>query len=351
MTMRPRSSDFLRHLAAATPLILAAMGCSPYQTDGEFMFLRNDGADMPIWVRGNLGSDVFVVWLSSGPGDPIEVMRGPGTDGLEEHYGMVYWDQRGCGSAQGNPRPETFTMDQFVEDTDGVIEIIRHRYDPEHIFLIGHSWGGTLGTAYLLDPKRQAKISGFIDLAGNHDFSRVFPMKIDWLEAYAEDEIAAGRRVTHWTKVVDWTRTEPPITVHNFHKWGDLVEDTNADWVDPDNEFSPGFDVIFESGSSAFAYLFVNKEFVIDSLYHSDEAIQSFSYSEQMHAITLPVAMLWGRQDGIVPLPAAEAALAAIGTAPADQRLVLFEDSGHFSFVEEPDAFVDAVTDFVDAYR
>ena len=39
------------------------------------------------------------------------------------------------------------------------------------------------------------------------------------------------------------------------------------------------------------------------------------------------------------------------GTPPADQRLVLFEKSGHFTFVEEPDAFIDAVVDFVEAYR
>ena len=80
--------------------LLASTACSPYQTEGEFMFLRQDDAELPIWVRGNLDSGTIVIWLSPGPGDPIEALRGAGTDLLEQHVGVVYWDQRGCGTAQ-----------------------------------------------------------------------------------------------------------------------------------------------------------------------------------------------------------------------------------------------------------
>lgn len=324
-------------------------GCSAQQTEGDFMFLRNEGADLPVWVRGNVESKTFLIWLSGGPGDPYEVMRGAGTELLEEDYAMVYWDQRGCGSAQGNPSPESFTMDQFVEDTDQVIELVRQRYEAENVFLIGHSWGGTLATAYLLAPDRRKKVAGWVDLAGNHDFPLVFPMKLAWLEKWAEEQIARGKRVEHWQAVAEWTRSQPPLTNDNFERWVRYVDETDAAFVDPDHDFEIDFDLLFRSGQSPLAYLLVNRHYVVDSLYHSDDVLLELSYSSRMHEISIPVLMLWGRGDGIVPLEAGQAALASVGTPLDQRRMVILEDSGHFTFLEQPTEFAAAIGEFVDA--
>jgi proline iminopeptidase len=333
------------------PLWLLLSACSSLQTDGEFMYLRNAGADLPVWVRGNTDSKVAIVWLSSGPGDPVSVMRGAATDALERRYAMVYWDQRGCGSAQGNPAPDTFTMDQFVEDTDKVIELVRARTHAERIFLLGHSWGGTLGTAYLLDPQRRAKIAGFIDLDGNHDVPLLYPMKLAWLKEYAAQRIADGSNVRHWTEVRDFCASQPPLSRANLARWEDYVDGTNAAFHDPDYDFNVDFDLIFRSPDSAFAYLLVNRSYVEDSLYRDDAVLSEMSYSSRMHEIDTPAALLWGRHDGIVPLPAAHAAYDSLGTPESEKRLRVFEHSAHFPFLEEPDAFVEEVSAFVEEYR
>lgn len=325
--------------------------CSGYQTDGDFMYLRSAGADLPILVRGNTDSGVLIVWLSSGPGDPVSVMRGEATDALEQRYGMVYWDQRGCGSAQGNPAPETFTMDQFVEDTAKVIALVRARYRPERIFLLGHSWGGTLATAYLLDERRQAGISGFIDLDGNHDVPRVYPLKLAWLQRYADERITAGQHVAHWSEVRDFCASHPPLTRANLARWESYVDGTNAEFADPDDDISVSFDQIFRSPDSPLAYLLVNRDYVDDSLYASDAVLATMGYASRMQAITLPVALLWGELDGIVPIDAAYDADAALGTPRSAKRIVTFAHSAHFPFLEEPAAFVAAVSAFIDVYR
>jgi pimeloyl-ACP methyl ester carboxylesterase len=340
----------MRRAPAALAVAVAALGaCSAWQTEGDYMFLRNAGADMPVWVRGNTGSGVLIVWLTSGPGDPIAVMRGRGTDRLEASYGVVYWDQRGCGSAQGNPSPATFTMDQFVEDTDKVVELVRQRYQPRQIFLIGHSWGGTLGTAYLLDPVRQAKIAGFIDLDGNHDVPAVYPLKVAWLRGYAEERIAAGTDVAHWTAVGDWCAQDPPLSRANLATLEAYREPTNATFYNPDTDFNVGFDVLFLSGESAPAYLFVNADYVEEALYPNDDVLREMSYTARMPQITLPFAALWGEHDGVVPLAAGTAAFDAVGTPAAAKRMDVFPGSAHFPFMEEPDAFAAAVESFVDS--
>jgi len=345
-----RQCSSLRMLALLALAVLAA--CSPLQTDGDYMFLRNAGADLPVWVRGNTASKVMIVWLTGGPGDPTAVMRGPATDRLEERYGVTYWDQRGCGSAQGNPDPASFTMDQFVDDTDKVVDLVRARYGVKKVFLVGHSWGGTLGVAYLLDARRQAKVAGFVDLDGNHDVPLVYPMKLAWLEAYAESRIAAkAGHVDHWTEVRDFCASRPPLSRASLATWDRYREDTNATFHDPSRGFDVGFDLIFRSGESVPAYFLVNRSYVEDSLYRDDAVLATMSYSARMKAITIPTALLWGRDDGIVPLPAAEAAYEALGTPQADKRTVIFEQSAHFAFLEEPDAFAEAVIAFVEAYR
>ena len=329
-------------------LALASAACSAAQTEGDFMYLRIEGADLPVWVRGNVESGVFLVWLSPGPGDPYEVMRGPATDALEQDYAVVYWDQRGCGSAQGNPAPSTFTMAQFVADTDAVVELVRQRYDARSIVLVGHSWGGTVATAYLLDPEREAKVAGFIDLAGNHDFPRVFPMKLAWLDGWAQERVAAGDHVSHWRGIREWIAGDPPLTREHFDRWAREVDRTNAAFHDGEDDFAIDFELLFLSAQSPLAYLMINEDYVVDSLYRSDEAMRSLAYAERMGAITLPVLALWGEDDGIVPLAAAEDALARLGTPAADRELVAIPDAGHFTFLEQPAAFVDAVADFVD---
>ena len=326
-----------------SPLLL--LGCSAMQTEGDWFVVRNDGADLPVTVRGDRGADAFVVWLAGGPGDPVAIARGDATDRLEEELGMVYWDQRGAGSAGGNATPDSFTIEQYVDDTDAVVRVIDELYAPEHLFLLGHSWGGTLGTAYLLDAERQARISGWIDVDGNHDNPLIFPMKIAWLGAYADGQIAKGVDVAHWTEIRDWCASEPALTVENWHEWNELVEETNAIFHDPNVGFDVSFDLLFRSPESPLAYLAVNDGYADASLHTDASSFETLSFSDEMDAITVPTALVWGRYDGIVPMDAMDAARTSLTNA--DVTSIVLEDSAHFPFLEEPQAFAEAVLDFV----
>lgn len=334
--------------ALSLVLALVSLGaCSSLQTEGDFMFLRTAGAELPIWVRGNTDSKTLVVWLSGGPGSPVNLVRGPATDEMEKHFGMVYWDQRGAGSAQGNPSPDTFTMAQFVDDTRKVIALVRERYGANRIFLLGHSWGGTLATAYLLDPARQREIAGFLDVGGNHDMPLVYPMKLAWLRDYADGRIASGSDVEHWTQVRDFCASSPPLTEANFQRWDEYTDGSNAAFHDPNAGPPVDFEHLFLASDSPTAYLLVNQDLDEEYMFRNDSVRNSYSYSDRMAELTLPVALLWGRHDGVVPLPTAFAALDSLGTAPGDIAFTEFESSAHFPFLEEPGAFAKAAIDFV----
>jgi pimeloyl-ACP methyl ester carboxylesterase len=59
----------------------------------------------------------------------------------------------------------------------------------------------------------------------------------------------------------------------------------------------------------------------------------------------LPTLIIWGERDRIIPVSHANEAHQAM----PGSRLELFEESGHFPHVEEPDRFVDVLTGFIDS--
>ncbi|MGB2922008.1 MAG: alpha/beta hydrolase [Mycobacterium sp.] len=60
---------------------------------------------------------------------------------------------------------------------------------------------------------------------------------------------------------------------------------------------------------------------------------------------SVPVQLVWGRSDSVIPVSHAEMAHAAM---PGSQ-LEIFEDSGHFPFHDDPDRFVEVVQKFIDS--
>ena len=77
-----------------------------------------------------------------------------------------------------------------------------------------------------------------------------------------------------------------------------------------------------------------------------DPGGQAVSAKDRLYlASHVPTLILWGRHDRMIPV---DHAFSAHEEIPGS-RLVIFEDSGHFPHAEEPQHFVEVVTDFVDS--
>lgn len=87
-----------------------------------------------------------LLFLHGGPGMPEFFMEQEYPTGLERHFTMVWWEQRGAGmSFSSDIPPETMTMAQMISDTIEVADYLRHRFGQDRILLLGHSWGSYLG--------------------------------------------------------------------------------------------------------------------------------------------------------------------------------------------------------------
>ena len=62
------------------------------------------------------------------------------------HFTVVTWDQRGAGTAYEELDPTaTVSVDGYVADTIAVTNYLRDRFGQDAIYLLGQSWGTTLG--------------------------------------------------------------------------------------------------------------------------------------------------------------------------------------------------------------
>ena len=128
---------------------------------------RIGGTRQQLWFRGRDRYAPVLLLFHAGPGVSEAAMFRHYNSGLEQHFLVVYWEQRGAGrSYDADMPPQSMTIAQFLRDLDEVVELVRHRFGKDTVVLVGHSWGTVLGTIYAHDhPEKVAAYVGVGQLA------------------------------------------------------------------------------------------------------------------------------------------------------------------------------------------
>ena len=329
-----------RLLACLLPLLAA---CGP---EGEVLFLERDGATMPIWIRGQVEEGVYVLWVHGGPGSSsLYNPHYPFFRALEERYAVAYWDQRASGSSQGNIDPAEVTFDDYVLDADGVIDLLRAQPGFRRLFVVGHSWGGTVMPAYLLDPARQAKVDGYVHMDGSHNVVLGLELAQAWMQEKIPELLATGEDPTLWEEARAFYERVPTIDdVAKLNQHIGYVRQAGGYLYEP----TPGVGM----GEMLFTPADMPSQIDRSEMVLAEAVgLVHVNLSPRMKEIRIPSLVMWGRHDGTLPVGLAQDAFDALGTPEADKRLVIFEKSAHSPYREEPELAVEAVVDFVEAYR
>lgn len=113
--------------------------------DASLPAIAINGTKLHAESFGNPDSPI-VVMLHGGPGDDYRSMlhaKALADDG----YFVVFYDQRGTGLSQRHNK-SIYSMQLMLDDLTAVISHYR-RTPGQKVFLLGHSWGAMLATAYV----------------------------------------------------------------------------------------------------------------------------------------------------------------------------------------------------------
>jgi pimeloyl-ACP methyl ester carboxylesterase len=314
--------------------------------NGDHFFVENQGARMPVYIKGNIGSRIFILFIHGGPGGNASLASFiPVSQELENDYAFAYWDQRASGLSQGNPDPSTFTVEQFVEDLDLVIDAINLRHNYPKIIFYGISWGGALGSAYLSTGNYQEKVAGFINMDSGHNLLDGLPKSVIFVKDYAQKQIDAGVDVAYWTEARDWCASSPDMTIpDNYFKYDGYLINTNAYRYDPDQEvLGPDVGAAGVMNSYLSLAIFFNGGYLAQRF-----NILELNLSPQMAKIKIPTMVIWGRHDGVNTIEMGFDAFNSIGGPGfTDKEMVILENSAHEGYIEEQELFMSSFRRFV----
>ncbi|WP_235294965.1 alpha/beta fold hydrolase [Portibacter lacus] len=325
----------------------------------DLFYVERNGAQMPIHVHGNIQSKTFILILHGGPGgNGLQYRPGVFQESLEESYALVYIDQRGQGMSQGQLDEKNLTLDEMIEDINAIISVLDHKYGTDNsLFLLGHSWGGTLGTAFLTTKDNQDNFKGWIEVDGAHDFDLLVKSQFRLVQKVAAEEMAMDRDTDFWNEFIDKLSEVDTFNITNeniselnalaFEAEGklfdaEIIRDGTADYLNLES-LTKSYLFSVNPLTSWMTGTFTNNYLT------SEQDLFMTNLESELKKIHIPSLLLWGKYDFVVPAELGVQAFENIDTE--DKKLVIFEESGHSPMTNEAKLFNGEVISFIEQYK
>ncbi len=120
----------------------------PGQPIDEQGFVRINGIEQWVTIKGARCANPVVLMVHGGPGNPLTPTAHNVFRSWEKDFTLVHWDQRGAGMTYGRNPPaedEALTMEQLTADGIAVAEYAARHLGKRKLLLWGSSWGSMLG--------------------------------------------------------------------------------------------------------------------------------------------------------------------------------------------------------------
>ena len=322
-------------LAVFTSIMLAYLGFRPGRTpplrdaDGNTIpgsvarleEIELGGSSQWILIRGADRANPVLLFLHGGPGMPAMYLAHDFQRQMERDFTIVHWDRRGAGkSFSAGADPSTLTVRRTRDEAIELTEWLRREFGQERIYLLGHSWGSYLGM--LLVEHRPDLFAAFVGTGQMAaDVERVRAVQRNGVRRLAEAE---GDDAT----VARLAAGEPP-TESDLFRYGVELRGARSMWP------------IIRTGLGASEYNLIDAFNLgrgasrVSNLMEHD--VISGPLDREVLSLQVPVYFLLGRHDLNTPSTLAARYLDDLD-APL-KKLVWMEDSAHFPFWTQADAF------------
>jgi proline iminopeptidase len=265
--------------------------------------------------RGASGGYPLIV-LHGGPGLDHHAF-GDYLDPLGDRYRLLFVDQRGQG-ASGPSDERTWTHEQMAAD----VVLLARKLELERYAVLGHSYGAFVALQNAVDFPGQATQTIVSSGVPSARFLEHVEANLEGFEPVELREQVAS----------SWPREQ---SVQSPAELGDLLSDQMpfhfADPRDPRIE-----DYELRTAGAVYSPAVLRK--------FASAGYGGIEVEADLGSIEHPVLVLAGRHDRTCPVEAAEAMAGAI----PESELRMFERSGHMTFVEEREEYLDAVRSFLD---
>ena len=231
----------------------------------------------------------------------------PEFDALARNHRVVYYDHRGNGRS-GRPPLDTLTMEQLADDAAALLGHL----GATRARVIGHSYGGFVAQEFALRHPDRLEALVLIDTTpgqlgtGEVEDTRGKPPPPEFIELMSAPP----------ANDADFTAMAPKVMPFYFHR--------------PDE-----VDIAGHTAHTIWS---------ADAMMRSMMVLGGWSSVDRLAQVSVPTLMLCGRHDVVTSWPQGERIASRIPGA----ELYVFEESGHFPWLEEHDHFFAVLTGWLD---
>lgn len=274
-------------------------------------------------------TSLYVVERGAPDALPVLVLHGgPGLDHQEfghwldpltdgGRYRLVLVDQRAQGRSDRSAPQETWTLQTMASDVSALAAAL----GTERYAVLGHSFGAFVALQHAVDAPGAAAatvVSGGVP-------ADTYLSGVDAALAALQPREVRERVTASWAR---------EATVQTPEDCRSVLEDQMPfHFADPLDPRIAAYNAA--TGDTVYAP---------EMLRHFATAEGVIDVVDRLGSVPQPVLVISGRHDRVCPVAAAEATAAGLPHG----ELVVLEDCGHMSFVEEPERYVGAVRDFLD---
>ena len=282
---------------------------------------------------------VMIYYEEFGQGEPLMIIHGgPGATHdyflpyllpLARNNRLIFIDERGSGKSERLEDVKQHTVENMVED----VEAIRKALDLGKINLLGHSYGGVLVQAYAL--KYQEHLSHLIlcsTFSSTSLMNDVFVKIKENMSAELRERInkmeSEGlfghglpyeqNRYTDEYKIAAWGEGYFPYLYQK----------------NPDPDYDPT--------AGGFSWALYREMWGSDGEYIINGNLVSVEYTDMLHTIKVPTLITVGDNDECAP-----SLSELMHEKIPNSEIIIYPQSGHMTFVDQPDMFVKSIEDFL----
>jgi proline iminopeptidase len=261
------------------------------------------------------------VLLCHGGGPGLSSLYFGDLAGLDKELELVFLDPRGTGDSTKPSDRRAYAIDDYVSD----LEELRRHLGLARLQLMGHSHGGIVAIAYAArHPERVERLilaSTLARFSPEQEAAMAKAVERQAAEPWYEDARAALDAEQAGDFETDEELAE--LSLREFPFYFARYGDDERTYLETLRSETPNADAL--------------------RLFNEDQ-VPVFDLRAELTQIVAPTLVIAGQEDFITgPLSAAE-----LSEGIAGAETVLLPDTGHFIFVEAPDAFREAVLSFLE---
>lgn len=262
------------------------------------------------------GNATPLLLVHGGPGWPSDYLQPLRRVAVDRP--VIFYDQLGAGRSDRNLNESLWRMKRFIDE----LAAVRKSLQLEEVHILGHSWGSMLAVDYM--QRNPAGVASLILASPVMSATRWAEDAQDLIGKLPFDSQYAIR-----THQAAGTTSDPAYQAakQEYYQW-------YLSRLDP----WPArlLDTFGKTNSTLRAYMWGGSEFEVTG------TLRDYEREAYLPELDLPVLITAGRHDEVTP----ETAERYQDLVPG-AKIAIFENSAHMTMLDEPDAYADAIRDFL----